>query len=103
MTTPRCSTSVRYTAAVVCSVATALFAAPSTVFAQVQNTPAIGIEYKVVATTKTSTMEKELNAAAEQGFHYETVMGGETAFGGSEVVVVMSRVEGVKGRYAYRL
>ena len=60
-----------------------------------------GIEYRVLATSKTSTMEKELNAAAEAGFHFRSVMGGDTALGGSEVVVVMAG--GEKGRYAYRL
>jgi hypothetical protein len=64
----------------------------------------VGIEYHVVATSKTSTMEKELNAAAESGFRFDAVMGGETAFGGKEVVVVMSRPAGTKaGRFGYRL
>ena len=43
---------------------------------------------------KTSTMEKELNQAAEKGFRFEAVMGGETAFGGNEVVAVMSKAGG---------
>lgn len=62
------------------------------------------VEYKVIATTKTSTAEKEMNQAAEQGFRFNGVMGGETAFGGQEVVVLMSRLatEG-KGRFAYKL
>jgi hypothetical protein len=64
---------------------------------------AVGIEYRVIATSKTSTMEKELNEAAEAGFRYAAVMGGETAFGGNEVVVVTSRTSGGKGRYAYKL
>ena len=64
----------------------------------------VGIEYQVVATNKTSTMEKELNEAAEAGFRFDAVMGGETAFGGKEVVVVMSRAAGTKaGRFGYRL
>jgi hypothetical protein len=64
----------------------------------------VGIDYHVVATSKTSTMEKELNEAAEQGFHFDTVMGGETAFGGNEVVIVMSRASGTKGgSFGYRL
>lgn len=62
-----------------------------------------GIEYRVLATNKTSTMEKELNAAAELGFRFQAAMGGETAIGGNEVVSVVSRTEGSKGRYAYRL
>jgi hypothetical protein len=48
-------------------------------------------EYRVLATSKTSTMEKEMNAAAEAGYVFATVMGGETAFGGSEAVVVMQK------------
>ena len=48
-------------------------------------------EYKVLATSKTSTMEKEMNAAAEAGYAFATVMGGETAFGGAEAVVVMQK------------
>ena len=45
-------------------------------------------EYRVLATSKTSTMEKEMNAAAEAGYVYSAVMGGETAFGGTEAVVM---------------
>jgi hypothetical protein len=60
------------------------------------------VEYRVLATAKTSTMEKEMQEAADAGFRFGGVMGGETAFGGSEVVVVMYKAEGA-GRYAYRL
>jgi hypothetical protein len=64
----------------------------------------VGIDYHVVAASKTSTMEKELNEAAEKGFHFDSVMGGETAFGGNEVVIVMSRASGTKGgSFGYRL
>jgi hypothetical protein len=60
--------------------------------------------YLVLATSKTSTMEKELNEAAEKGFRFGGVMGGETAFGGKEVVAVLTRTEGeTPGRYRYRL
>jgi hypothetical protein len=62
-----------------------------------------GIDYRVLATSKTSTMEKELNAAADAGFRFLQVMGGESAFGGNEVVVVMSATNPGKDRYAYRL
>jgi hypothetical protein len=61
------------------------------------------VEYRVLATNRTSTMDKELNEAAEAGFQFRAVMGGETAFGGSEVVVVMSRSPQAAGRFAYRL
>ena len=61
------------------------------------------IDYKLLATNKTSTMEGELNAAADAGFRFQHVMGGESAFGGNEVVVVMSGAEGGKSRYSYKL
>lgn len=63
-----------------------------------------GMEYKLLATTKTSTMQKEMNEAAAAGFHFGGVMGGETAFGGKEVVVIMVRKPGENnGRFVYRL
>jgi len=63
------------------------------------------VDYRVVATLKTSTMEKELNQAADEGFRFQTVMGGETAVGGKEVVAIVSRPAGGSGaaRYQYRL
>ncbi len=62
-------------------------------------------EYRLLATSKTSTMQKEMDEAGESGFRFEGVMGGNTAFGGSEVVVVMSK-DGEnqnQGHYQYRL
>jgi hypothetical protein len=70
------------------------------------STPATAqeVEYILMATNKTSTMEKELNGGAESGYRFEGVMGGETAFGGNEVVALMSRTSGApKGRYRYKL
>jgi hypothetical protein len=64
--------------------------------------PAPGIEYKLLATSKTSTMEAEMRQAAGQGFRFAGVMGGETSFGGSEVVVVMTRAD-KPVRFDYRL
>ena len=61
------------------------------------------VDHRVLATNKTSTMEKELNDAAEAGFRFQAVMGGESAFGGKEVVAVMSRAGAEKGRYGYKL
>ncbi|HVF90989.1 MAG TPA: hypothetical protein VNH22_13050 [Blastocatellia bacterium] len=62
-------------------------------------------EYRLLATTRTSTMQKEMNEAAAQGFRFGGVMGGETAFGGSEVVVTMIRDDAPEqgGRFQYRL
>lgn len=59
------------------------------------------IQYRVLATSKTSTMQKEMQEAADAGFRFSAVMGGETAFGGSEVVVITRSAP--KGRYEYRL
>ena len=62
------------------------------------------VEYKVLATNKTSTTQKEMNEAADAGFRYGGVMGGETSFGGSEVVTVMYRTpDAERGRFGYRL
>src|SRR6185295_12540473 len=62
-------------------------------------------DYRVLAPSKTSTMEKELNEAADAGFHFEQTMGGKSTFGGSEVVTVMAKEKGssAKARYAYKL
>lgn len=62
-------------------------------------------EYKLLATNRVTTMEKELNDAAAQGFEFREAISGETAFGGNEVVIVMTRELGKapKPRYQYRL
>ncbi len=60
-------------------------------------------DVRVLATSKTSTMEKEMNEAAEAGYRFASVMGGDTAFGGSEVVVLMTRVPGGASSFGYRL
>ena len=62
-------------------------------------------EYRLLATSKTSTMQKEMDEAGETGFRFAGVMGGDTAFGGSEVVVVMSRdrENQNQGNYQYKL
>jgi hypothetical protein len=61
------------------------------------------VEFRVLATNKTSTMQKEMQEAAEAGFQFSGVMGGETSFGGSEVVAVMTRTPNGKQRFDYRL
>lgn len=48
-------------------------------------------DYRLLATTKTSTMEKEMNQAAQAGFVFGGAMGGESSFGGKEVIVVMTK------------
>jgi hypothetical protein len=63
------------------------------------------VTYRLLATNKTSTMQKEMNQAAEAGFRFGGVMGGETSFGGSEVVVIMVKDSLREGRpkYEYKL
>jgi hypothetical protein len=61
------------------------------------------VSYRLLATTKTSTMQKEMNKAADAGYRFGGVMGGDTAFGGGEVVTVMVRMPEVAPKYAYRL
>ena len=65
--------------------------------------PAVRQTYKLLATAKTSTMEKEMNEAADAGYSYRGVMGGESAFGGKETVVVMGRASDAKGKKRYKL
>lgn len=48
-------------------------------------------EYTLLATTRTSTMERELREYARKGFVARGLSVSETAFGGNEVVVVAER------------
>jgi hypothetical protein len=61
-------------------------------------------EFLLLATNKTSTLEEELNEAADAGYRFRDVMGGDTAFGGNEAVAIMERVDGGEPqRYEYKL
>ena len=62
-------------------------------------------DYRLLATTRTSTMEKELNVAADAGYSFSSVMGGQTGIGGKEVVVVMTKKLGTESQAVkqYRL
>jgi hypothetical protein len=74
----------------------AFFASVAPAFAQ--------IDYRVLATSKTSTMEKEMNDAGAIGYKFAAVMGGETAIGGAEVVVLMQKGGTIpNGQFRYRL
>ena len=86
----------------VCVAVVSVIGEPSIVHANPAGGCPGGTDYRVLATSRTSTMERELNQAAEEGYRLGTVMGGDTAFGGSEVVAVVERC-GAGGRYAYRL
>ena len=76
--------------------AVALLVVSSTAFAQTHT-------YKILATSKTSTMQKEMQEAGDAGFRFVAVMGGETAIGGKEVVVLMQKAVGDTNVYGYRL
>jgi hypothetical protein len=62
-------------------------------------------DYRLLATNKTSTMQKEMNQAADAGFRFSGVMGGETSFGGSEAVVIMHKdpASESRERFQYKL
>ena len=45
--------------------------------------------YKLLATSRTKTMEKELNQAGEEGFQLMGLTVSETAFGGQELVSIL--------------
>jgi hypothetical protein len=66
--------------------------------------PATGQDftYKVLATSKTSTMQKEMQEAGDAGYHFVAVMGGETV-GGKEVVVLMEKSSDAPGPFSYRM
>jgi hypothetical protein len=51
-------------------------------------------EYKLLATKKTSTMQKEMREAAAQGYQFVGFSTGSTFFGGNEVVTIMRRPRG---------
>jgi len=48
-------------------------------------------EYKLLATNKTGTMQKEVQDAAEMGYEYRGQTVFESTFGGKEVVVILER------------
>ena len=83
--------------------ATALSAPLSAQQERVAEVPAQAYDYLVLATTRTSTMEREMNKTAERGYRFQGVMGGGTAFGGSELVTIMMRGASTVGRFSYRL
>lgn len=59
--------------------------------------------YKILATSKTSTMQKEMQDAGDAGYRYVAVMGGETAIGGKEVVILVEKSSADQNTYSYRL
>jgi hypothetical protein len=61
--------------------------------AQLSTAPVVKteFEYKLLATKRVSTMEKEMKEASTVGYRFMEVLSGPTAFGGAEALVVMVR------------
>ena len=62
-------------------------------------------EYVLLATSKTSTMQKELSEAASQGFRLipSTMISKSRRFQGPEIVVVLEKAPGTSQKYDYLL
>ncbi len=52
---------------------------------------AVDVDYRLLATSRISTMERELNQAALDGFVLVQAMGGNTEQGGEELVAIVER------------
>jgi len=61
--------------------------------------------YKLLATTRTKTMQKEINEVAAEGYRLlpRTVISKEQMFGGLEAILVLERAPGTARRYEYKL
>lgn len=74
--------------------------------AKVESKPVkVELDYKLLATKRVTTMEKEMKEAASSGYRFVEVVSGETVFGGSEALVVMARPKDGdhKPRFDYKL
>jgi hypothetical protein len=60
-------------------------------------------QYKLLATSRTSTMEKEINEMASQGYQLAGTMGGDTQEG--EIITIMRKLPDAndKERFQYKL
>ena len=61
--------------------------------------------YKLLATTRTGTMQKELNEIADAGYRLipSTMIAKAQLFGGVEIVMIMERPPKVTKQYEYKL
>lgn len=75
------------------------------VFLSLDGTVAEPYKYKLLATTRTGTMQKELNEAADGGFRLlpSTMIAKPQLFGGVEIVMIMERPPTVVKQYEYKL
>lgn len=62
-------------------------------------------KYKLLATTRTGTMQKELNEAAAEGFRLlpRTMIAKAQIIGGVEIVMIMEKPPTVEKKYDYKL
>ena len=70
-----------------------------------EGTAAEPFKYKLLATTRTGTMQKELNETAQGGFRLipSTMISKESAFSGREIVVLLERPPKPTRTYQYKL
>lgn len=62
-------------------------------------------KYRLLATSRTSTMQKELNEAADNGYRLipSTMIAKKQMIGGVEIVMILERPPSPKKQYEYRL
>lgn len=62
-------------------------------------------KYKLLATNRTSTMQKELNETADAGYRLipSTMIAKSQLFGGVEIVMIMERPPQIEFQYEYKL
>lgn len=75
------------------------------VFLSLEATTAEPYKYKLLATTRTSTMQKELNELADGGFRLlpRTMIAKPQMFGSVEIVMIMEKPPRAKKQYEYKL
>ena len=93
-----------YTRLIAVSIFVTVFSVPTSAQQErVSEVRAQAYDYLVLAARRTSTMEREMNEAADLGYRFQGAMGGDTAFGGSELVALMMREVSDSARFVYRL
>jgi hypothetical protein len=75
------------------------------VFLSLEGTTAEPYKYKLLATTRTGTMQKELNEAADAGFRLipSTMIAKQQLIGPVEIVMIMERPPKITKEYEYKL
>jgi len=80
------------------------FGGSEVVIVMIKDVEPVRFDYRLLATSKTSTMQKEIQSAADEGFEYRGQTVFTSAFGGEEVVVILERgVDRPVTKYEYKL